>query len=282
MLTELLDLPYVQRALLEVALLSIIVGVVGSYVVLRSLSFLTLALSHAIFPGVVLAYILNLNFMLVTMTVGIVVSLLIGVASRNVQVGHNSAIGTIYTGFFALGIVLVSYAGLTKRLSEFLFGRLFGVGWEDIIATGVLVVLILVLFWLTRKEFLLVSFDPGMARAQGLGVGWLETGFLALLAMVVVVSLPAVGNIQIVALLVIPPATARLLTDKLYPMMFISGAISFAGGVLGIYVAVTYNLVPGATVVVALTALFMLAYLFSPRYGLLPLLKAKAKTDLRN
>ena len=266
---EPLSAPYVQQALIEIIILSLVVGVLGSYVVLRGLSFLSLALSHAIFPGVVLSALLGFNFLLGSLVVGVLVSLLIGVASRNARVGHDSAIGSIYTGAFAVGIVLISYAGLNRRLSEFLFGRLFGVGWDDIIITAAIAILVLGLLWAARKELLLLSFDRNMAQAQGLSVNWLELGFLTLMALVVVVSLPAVGNIQIVALLVTSPATARLLTDQLRPMMFISGLLALFGGVFGILLAVRLNLVPGATVVVVLTVIFMLAYFFSPKHGLL-------------
>ncbi|NWJ97279.1 MAG: metal ABC transporter permease [Chloroflexi bacterium] len=267
--TEPLLAPYVQKALVEIVILSVIVAVVGTYVVLKGLSFLSLALSHAIFPGVVVAYLIGSSYLLLSLVIGVGVSLLIGLAKRNVRVGHDSAIGTIYTGSFAAGIMLVSYTRLNKQLSEFLFGRLFGVGWDDIIITASIGGLVLLLLGLARKEVLLISFDANMAQAQGLPVAWLEIGFLAILSMVVVVALPAVGNIQIVALLVTPPATARLLTDRLNRMMLISGVVAFVSGVVGIYLAVHLNLVPGATVLVVLTGLFLLVYLFSPKYGLL-------------
>ncbi|MEI7554059.1 metal ABC transporter permease [Candidatus Chlorohelix sp.] len=268
-LLEPLSAPYVQRALLEIAILSVSVAIVGTYVVLRSLSFLTLALSHAIFPGVVLAALLGWNMLLTSMVVAVGISLLIGLSSRNSRVGHASAIGTIYTGAFAAGIMLISSAGLFRRLSEFLFGRLFAVGDDDIVIAAVVTLLALLAYGLARKEILLVSFDRAMAQAQGLPVAFLELGFLALLSLVVVAALPAVGNIQTVALLVTPPATARLLTDRLRVVMLLSGLISLLGGVMGVYLAWHLNLVSGAMVVLTLTIFFLLAYFFSPRYGLL-------------
>jgi ABC-type Mn2+/Zn2+ transport system permease subunit len=250
-------------------LLSLLVSIVGSDVVLRGLGFMTMALSHAIFPGVVLGALLNLNILLLSMLVALVISLLIGVTGRSSRVGHTSAIASLYTGSFAAGIMLISYTGLNRRLSEFLFGRLFGVGWEDIFITLGVVLLTLVAFAITRKEILLASFDPAMARAQGLPLLGLELGFLALLALVVVSALPAVGNILIVALLVTPPATARLITSRLPAMMLFSGLLSVLGSVTGLYLAFHLNLPPGAVVVLVLTTFFLLVFFFSPRHGLL-------------
>ena len=264
-----LQAPFVQQALAEIVVLSLIVGVVGVYVVLRGLSFFSLALSHAIFPAVVIAYTTGLSYILVSLAAGIVVSLLIGLVSRNKRVGNEAAIGSLYTGVFALGIVLISAAKSNKRLSEILFGRLFGVGWDDVVISLIVGAIVLFIMFIVRKEFLLTSFDPDMGRAMGLPTAALDLLFFALMSVTVIVSLPAVGNIQIIALLVTPPATARLLTERFRTMALLSVITALLGGISGIYLAYHLDLVPGATVVVTLTSLFLLTLFFAPRKGLL-------------
>ncbi len=272
-----LQAPFVQQALAEIAVLSLIVGVIGVYVVLRGLSFLSLALSHAIFPAVVVAYITGLNYLAVSLVAGVVVSVLIGLVSRNRQVGNEAAIGSVYTGVFALGIVLISAAKSNRRLSEILFGRLFGVGWDDVLTSIVVGVVVLLIMAAIRKEFLLNGFDRNFSRALGLPSTGLDLLFFALMAVTVIVSLPAVGNIQIIALLVTPPATARLLTERFRVMTLLSVLVALLGGIVGVYLAYHFDLVPGATVVVVLTLLFLLALFFSPRNGLLTSLLQRRK-----
>lgn len=266
---EPLQTPFVQQSLAEIAVLSLIVGVVGVFVVLRGLSFLSLALSHAIFPAIVIAYITGLNYLLISIVAGVLVSGLIGLVSRNRQIGNEAAIGSVYTGVFAVGLVLISSVKSNKRLSEILFGRLFGIGWDDVLTSAVVGGLVLLIILAIRKEFLLTSFDRNMGRAIGLPTTALDLLFFALMSVTVIVSLPAVGNIQIIALLVTPPATARLLTDHLITMALLSVLTALVGGVVGIYLAYHLDLVPGATVVVTLTSLFLITLIFSPEHGLL-------------
>jgi ABC-type Mn2+/Zn2+ transport system permease subunit len=261
--------PFMQTALVEMALLSLLVGVVGSYVVLRGQAFFTLALSHGIFPGIVLAFLLNWNYLIVSLTTGVIISVLIALVGRNRRVGSDSAIAAIYTGTFALGIVLVSSVRTFRNLADILFGRVFGIGWDDIIITALTGGTVLVLMAVFRKELLLAAFDPTMARAMGLPVLIIELGFFGLMAVTVIMALPAVGNIQLVALMVTAPATARLLTGRLVPMMLVAGLVSLVGCTTGLYLAYHFSLAPGSSIVATLTALFLLVLFFSPKQGLL-------------
>jgi manganese/iron transport system permease protein len=264
-----LEAPFVQQALAEIAVLSVVVGVIGVYVVLRGLSFFSLALSHAIFPAVVVAYITGFSYLPLSLLAGAFLSVVIGLISQNRQVGNESAIGALYTGVFAVGIVLISQSRSNKQLSEILFGRLFAVGWEDVITGALVGGAVLLIMLAIRKEFLLVSFDRNLGKALGLPATWLDLLFFILLSVTVIIALPAVGNIQIIALLVTPPATARLLTDRFWKMALLSVLISLLGGISGIYLAYHLDLVPGASVVVTLTALFLVTLLASPRHGLI-------------
>lgn len=269
LLIEPLTRPFVQTALVEMALLSVLVGVVGSYVVLRGQAFLALALSHGVFPGIIIAYLLHWDILTLSVIAGVLISLLIGLVGQNRQVGSDSAIAAVYTGTFALGIVLISSLRTFRGLTDVLFGRTFAISWNDIGLTAFTGSLVLALMLAFRKELMLTTFDPGMARALGLPVRFIELGFLTLMAVTVIVSLPAVGNIQLVALLVTAPATARLLSTRLVSMMLIAGLVSLVGSTLGIYIAYHLNFAPGSTVVACLTGLFLLTLFFSPQQGLL-------------
>lgn len=253
--------PFMQKALLEMGLLSILVGTVGSYVVLRKLTFLSLALSHGVFPGVVLAFAFGWNYFVLSLVTGVIISLAIGLVGQNKQVGGDSAIAAIYTGMFGLGIVLVSSVKSFRGLSDILFGRPFGIGWDIILLTGLAVIGALVLTGLFYKELLLSAFDPHMSAAMGLPLKTLEFGALIAITFTVIVGLPAVGNVQLVALLVTAPATARLLTDRLIPMMILASFIALFGSVVGLYLAYHLNFVPGSSIVISLTSLFLLVFL---------------------
>ncbi len=256
---------FVQRSLLEMLLLGLLCGVVSVYVVLRGVAFLVNALGHAVFPGIVVAYLVGGDLFWGGLAAGLIVVVSISLAERNQQVSESTAIGVLYIGAFGLGIVLVSgikRAG-TGGLDNFLFGQLFGVGWGDVFNTLLVSGLVLGVIFLVRKELLLISFDIQAARAMGLPVGWLKLLFLILVALTVVTGLPAVGNILMIALLITPGATARLLTDRLFKMMVIAVGVVLLAGVGGILASYHLGLAPGACVVAALTVLFLAALLFS-------------------
>jgi manganese/iron transport system permease protein len=252
---------YIQRSLIEMTLLGILCGVVSIYVVLRGVAFLANALSHSIFPGIVIALLLGGNLFWGGLVAGLVVVVSISLVENNEKVNESTAIGVLYIGAFGLGIVLVSgikQAG-TSGIEHFLFGQLFGVGWSDVLNTLLISLLVLLVIFLMRKELLLTSFDETTARAMGLPVRRIKLGFLVLVALTVVTGLPAVGNILMIALVITPGATARLLTYRLLPMMFIAVGVVILASVTGVLVSYYLGLTPGACVVVALTGLFLLA-----------------------
>ncbi|HEX2910310.1 MAG TPA: metal ABC transporter permease [Chloroflexia bacterium] len=258
-----------QTALLEMALLSVLVAVVGTFIVLQGKAFLALALSHGIFPGIVIAYLTGWDYLALSLIAGIIISLAVGLVGRNRRVGSDSAIAAIYTGTFAFGIVLVSSIKTFRGLTDILFGRPFATTWSDISLTGLTCFILLGLMLIMRKGLLLATFDRNMALAVGFPVVAIELGFLAIVAVSVITALPAVGNIQLVALLITAPATARLLTSQLVPMMLLAGLVSLSGSLIGLYAAYHFDLTPGSTIVAALTVLFTLALIFSPDQGLL-------------
>lgn len=262
--------PFMQRALAEIVVVGLLCGLVGCFVVLRGLAFIGDALAHAVFPGVVISYIEGRSIMIGAFVFGALTALGVGIVSRSRRVSEDSAIGVLFAAFFALGIVIISrQTGFRRDLGSLLFGSILGVSNGDVIATLVIGAIVLVIFFALLKEFRLVAFDSTLARSLGYPVFWLDLTLLMLVAATIVVSLQTVGNILILALIVTPPATARLLTDQLGRMMVLSALLGVGSGVGGLYIAYHTNSAAGGTIVLTATAIFLVALVFAPNHGLL-------------
>lgn len=265
-----LQYPFMQRALLEVVLMGLTTGIIGTYVVLRGMAFIGDALAHAIFPGVVIAFLFNISFFVGALAFGVLTALSIGALSRNRRVSEDTAIGVLFAGMFALGIVLIStIRGYTADLASFLFGDVLGVSLEDVIASILIGVLVFGILLFFHKELVLVAFDSDMAESVGLPVWLVDLALLLLMALTIVVSLRAVGNILVVAMLVTPAAAARLWTDRLVVMMALSALFGALGGILGILISFHLDLAAGGTIVLVVTVWFGLSLLLAPRHGLI-------------
>lgn len=261
---------FMQRALVEVVLMGAVTGAVGTYVVLRGLSFIGDALSHAIFPGIVIAYLLNHSIFIGAMAFGILTSGAITVVATNRRIKEDSAIGVLFAGTFALGIVLISSSrNFTRDLASFLFGNVLGATMSDIwvsAAAGLVVILFLLLF---HRELLIVSFDRLAGESMGIKVFWIDLLLLLMISLTIVISLKAVGNILVVAMLVTPAATARLLTDRLPTMIVLSSAIGVLSGVAGLFISYHADVAAGGTIVLVATGVFAVVWLFAPEHGLI-------------
>ena len=269
-LTDPLALELFQRALIEAVLMGATCGAIGAYVVLRRLAFIGDALSHAVFPGVVLAYITGAPIFAGAMIAGTITSVAIAVVSRGQRIREDTAIGIFFAGAFALGIVLIStQAGYQRDLSAFLVGDLLGVSWAQIAASAVAGAIVIGLMVALRKELLLTSFDRVYAQALGYPVFLLELLLLLLLTATIVVSLAAVGIILVLAMLVTPAATARLLVDRFTPMMILGAALGALYGIVGWYVSYHLGWSPGGSIVLVATASFVVAFVLSPSHGVL-------------
>ncbi len=282
-ITDPLQYEFMRRALIEVILMGAVTGTIGTYVVLRGLSFIGDALSHAIFPGVVLAFLLGAGIFWGALVFGILTSAAIAVVATNRRVKEDSAIGVLFVGSFALGIVLISSSkNFTRDLTSFLFGNVLGVTTNDILLSAVAGVVVILLIVLLYKELLITSFDRAAAQAMGLPVFWLDLLLLVLISLTIIVSLRAVGNILVVAMLVTPGATARLLTDRLPVMMVTSAAIGVIAGVTGLYISYWNDVAAGGTIVLVATAIFGLVWFFAPQHGYVTtrLLRRRLATDL--
>ncbi len=259
---------FMQRGLLAAAIVSAVAAVVGSLVILKGMAFIGDALPHASFGGVAVAFAMGENLYVGGGIAALLTALAIGYISRRGVIRNDTAIGIIFVGAFALGILIVSRQdNYTGDLFSFVFGNVLAVSWNDVwltAAVAAVVVLIVVLFY---KELLFNAFDPTMAQASGLPVAWIEYGLLALLALVTVIALQTVGIVLVVALLVTPAATAQLLTRRLSTMMLVGAAIGVASSVVGLYVAWHAEVSASAAIVLTATGAFIAAFLFAPGRG---------------
>ncbi|HLU37549.1 MAG TPA: metal ABC transporter permease [Thermomicrobiales bacterium] len=259
---------FMQHAFIAIILIGMICGAIGVFVILRGLAFLGDALAHAIFPGVVIAFILGGSYLIGALIAAIIVSLGIGAISQSGRIKNDTAVGVLFVGAFALGVALMSLqSGYVRDLNTFLFGSILGVGRSDLVLTAAVGVLVLALLLLFRRELIAISFDRTFAKANGLNLWKYDQIFLAMLALAIVISIQTVGNILVLAMLVTPAATARLLTNDLRRMIVISGFIGAIAGVVGLYISYYQGVPSGAAVVLTATVVFGLVFLFAPRTG---------------
>lgn len=271
-LLEPLSYPFMIHGLAAAVLVGIVCAVVGTYVVLRGMAFFGDALAHTILPGVALGYLIGggAREALFWWALGtsVIAALGIGAISKSTRIKEDTAIGIIFAGMFALGIALISTVrSYAVDLSHFLFGDVLGVSSRSLglmAVFGGLVLLVIVAFY---KEFLTLSFDPILAITLRLPVGLLENLLLALIAVTVAVSLQTVGVALMVAMLVTPAATAYLLTHRLPLMMALAALFASLSGVVGLYLSYYVSIASGAAIVLTATAMFLLAFLFGPKQG---------------
>lgn len=265
---DLMNYEFLQNAMLTSIVVGVTCGIIGSFITLKGMSMIGDAISHAVLPGVAISYMMGINFFYGAVVAGLLTAIGINYIDQNSRIKSDSAIGIVFTAFFALGIILMQKAQSAIDLSSILFGNVLTVGDTDryiTIAVGILVVLVVVLFY---KELLITTFDPTMGKAFGLPVDTINYGIMILLTLVTVASLQTVGVILVVALLITPASTAYMLTNSLAKMIGLSALIGAISGVIGLYFSYIYNLPSGAVIVLAAAAMFILAFLFSPKQGL--------------
>jgi manganese/iron transport system permease protein len=264
------------RALIASSLVGLICAVVGTYVVLKGISFIGDGISHAAFPGIVAAFILQGPYYVGAAVAAVGTALAIGFVSRRGFLRMDTAIGVLFAGTFALGVFMFSLIqGYVADLFSFLFGNVLAISPTDLVALVILGSLVLGAVALLWKELLYATFDPLGAQASGIRVGLLEYVFLSIVALAIVVSLQAVGIILVVAMLVTPAATAQLLTSRFASMMRIAVAIGMGSAVAGLYLSYWLDVASGATIVLTETAVFFLALVFGPSTGLLGLWRSR-------
>ena len=265
LILEPLAYPFMQRGLLAAVLVGIVCALIGTYIVLRGMTFFGDALAHAILPGVAIGYMVGGGAQGPTfwgaLVTAVLASLGIGAISRNTRLGEDTAIGIIFAGMFALGIALISsLQGYAVDLTHFLFGNVLGVSQSDLWMTGGLGGLVVIVVLAFYKEFLVLSFDPVLAVTLRLPARFLENLLLILIAVTIVVSLQTVGIALMVAMLVTPAATALLLTRRVHIMMILAAIFAGISGVVGLYLSYYIGIASGAAIVLTCTAIFMLVW----------------------
>jgi ABC-type Mn2+/Zn2+ transport system permease subunit/Mn-dependent DtxR family transcriptional regulator len=271
---EPLQYQFVQRALIASVMVGIINGALGCFIILRRMAFIGDALSHAVLPGVVIAFMVagkgHFALFLGAVFAGIVTALLIGFVNRNSRIKEDSAIGVIFIGMFALGILLISrLQAVHLDLQHFLFGDPLGVSPGDLYLTGVIGIVILGSIILFYKQLQLTSFDPTMATAIGMNTGLVHYFLMGILSMTIVASLQAVGIILVVAMLITPGATAYLLTERLPRMLILASLIGAVAAISGLYISYWMNYSSGAAMVIVVTFIFLTTLVFAPKQGIL-------------
>jgi manganese/iron transport system permease protein len=271
LLSEPLAYTFMQRGLLAALMVGILCAVIGCYVVLRSMAFLGDAMAHAILPGVAAAYLLGTNLTLGALAAAVIVALGIGALSRQGTIKEDTAIGILFAAALALGVAMISsIRTYAVDLSHILFGNVLGVSPGDLWLTGGLGLFVLVMIALLYKPFLVISFDPVLAATLRLPRELLRNVLLVLLALTIVVSIQTVGVGLVAAMLVTPAATAYLLTRRLPTMMALSAVFGAVAGVTGLYISYYANIVSGSAIVLVVTGIFLVVYLFAPQRGLIP------------
>lgn len=260
---------FFQKALLTGLVVGIVCGVIGSFIVLRGLALMGDAISHAVLPGVAISFMLGINFFIGAVVVGLLAAIGIGFINQNSNIKNDSAIGIVFSTFFAIGVLLIAKANTAMDLTEILFGNVLTV--RDVDRTLTLIVAAVVIFVvvLFYKEFLMTTFDPTMAEASGMPVKTIHYGLMVLLTLVTVVSLQTVGVVLVVSLLITPAATAYLLTKRMSTMVVLSSVLGGTSAIIGLILSFKFNLSSGPTIVLVATAFFLLAFIFAPKKGVL-------------
>ncbi|MFD4428707.1 metal ABC transporter permease [Nocardia sp. NPDC058497] len=260
---------FMVRALATTVTAAVVCAVLSCWLVLIGWSLMGDAVSHAVLPGVVLAYIVGWPFAVGAVIFGFLAVALIGVVRDTSRVKEDAAIGIVFTTLFAFGLVLVSVTPSQTDLNHIVFGNLLGVSQGEMVQIMILAAIVLTALVLKRRDFTLYAFDATHAHAIGLSPRILGTALLGLLALTSVVALQAVGVVLVVAMLIIPGATAYLLTDRFSRMLVIAPTVSVVCAVTGLYISYHLDTAAGGMVVVTQGVAFALVYLFAPRHGII-------------
>ena len=249
---------FMLRALYVSVLVGIVCPILGAFVVTRGLAFMGDAMSHAVLPGLVVAFMLGVSPFLAAVPAGMGVALLIGIIARRTGVSQDTSIGILFAGLFALGLALLATAkGISVDLEDLLLGQVLAVSGTDVYVTAGLVAVVLVVLYALNKELIFTSFDPVGASVAGLHTARLDYLLLVLLALVIVIALQAVGIVLVMAMLVTPAATASLLARSFIRLMVIGAVLGALAAVAGLYISFYADLPSGPSMTLVATAEFV-------------------------
>ncbi len=275
-LIEILNQEWAIRALIASILVGVMCGVLGCFIVLRNMALIGDALSHAVLPGVVVAFMLvglnPLGFFIGSVAAGLVSALIITWIQQNVKTKNDAAIGIVFTAMFSLGVMGISWIshreGVHLDLKDFLFGNVLGVGDQDIWLTAAVTVAVIGSVIVFYRYLFVTTFQSIIARTMGISVQLVHYLLMLMLSFAIVASLQTVGVILVVAMLITPASTALLLSDRLEKVLVLAAFVGFLSAVLGFFLAVFLDSTPGPSMAIVATFFYGMAALFSPHKGL--------------
>ena len=267
---------FLQNALVTAVVIGVVSGAVGCFIILRGMSLMGDAISHAVLPGVAISYILGINFFVGAIIFGLLSSIIITFIKNNSIIKGDTAIGITFSSFLALGVILIGVANSSTDLFHILFGNILAVQdidkWLTIGVSGIVLIVIILFF----KELLITSFDPLMAKAIGMKVNFYHYLLMVLLTLVSVTAMQSVGTILIVAMLITPAATAYLYTNSLRKMIILSSSLGAVSSVLGLFIGYSFNIAVGSSIVITSAIIFAISFLVSTKQNFI---KKKVKID---
>lgn len=262
-LQHIFDFQFLSRALIISIFVGIVCGTVGSLIVLRGLSLMGDAMSHAVLPGVALSFLFEIPMFVGALVTGMLASLFIGFISDKSKTKQDAAIGISFTAFLAVGVIIISLINSTTDLYHILFGNLLAITHTAYWSTIIISIIVLLLIIIFYRPLMISTFDPTFSRMSGLNTTFIHYFVMLLLSLVTVASIQTVGIILVVALLITPASAAFLITKKLWSMMIAASVISVISAIVGMYFSYIYNIPSGATIVLCAFAIYIGTFIYS-------------------
>ena len=261
----LLNFHFLQNALITALVVGIVGGAVGCFIILRGMSLMGDAISHAVLPGVAISFILGINFFIGAIVFGLLASTIITYIKSNSIIKSDTAIGITFSSFLALGIILIGIANSSTDLFHILFGNILAVQDLDMWITIAVALLVLTTITIFFRPLLLTSFDPSLAKSIGVKVTFYHYLLMVILTLVAVTAMQSVGTILIVALLITPAATAYLYANSLKTMILLSSGFGALASVLGLFIGYSFNIAAGSSIVLTSALLFLISFFIVPK-----------------
>jgi manganese/iron transport system permease protein len=273
---------FMLKAFAIMAIIAVPMALLSCYLVLKGWSLMGDAISHAVLPGVVLAYLLNIPLIIGAFCAGMFCALATGFLKENSRVKQDTVMGIVFSGMFGLGIVMYTKISTDVHLDHILFGNMLGVGSADLWTAGLIALVVSAVILVKRRDLMLHAFDPIQAQAVGLPVRWLHYGLLSMMSLTIVATLSAVGIILSIGLLIAPGAIAFLVTKRFDRMLIVAVAVTLVSGFLGVYLSFHIDSAPAPTVILIMTAIFIGAFIRSTgQSGLSADIEGEGQTGLK-
>lgn len=256
-----LQFPFMQNAFLVAAMVAVPTALLSCFLVLKGWALMGDAISHAVLPGIILAYIAGIPLIIGAFGAGMVCAVATGYLSENSRVKQDTVMGVVFSGMFGIGIILYTSIETNAHLDHILFGNMLGVGVQDLWTAGIISLIVSVLLLVNWKALMLHAFDPAQAQVSGLRVGLLHYGLLTVLSLTIVATLTATGLILAIGLLIAPGAIAFLTVRRFGAMMFVAVAACMVSMLGGTYLSFFLDSAPAPTIILILTGFFLLAFI---------------------